>query len=268
MVGPGRRESARASVHARVPVELLRDDRQVAAERVDEQRLGVVGAVGIAERQRGGPCCRMRPGAHVRLREAVDDDRGTLLQVVADVARVEVGAAGGAARARRDVLPVLRLRSGDREGAQRASVEPDPDHTRRVPRVVVGPQHAGLRAACDEPRELGGGRVVDVPDDTCREGTAERHVRRDGLGLALDPAADERQGQRSRRQRDGGGGRTSSHRRPAERSAATGSKNSSTRAARPSRNVHTFAPGCDVGAPLPRPRPVTVTHASTVPGRA
>ena len=130
---PAWRSVPRATgVHLADAAVVLGDDRQRAAARVDQQRLRVVRAVRVVQRD-----LRRRGRA---LAHAVDRDVGPLRGVVADVADVERAPADG------DVLPVDRGRAlegdlaGDRAGPR------EMEQARAVAGVVVGPEAAARRA--------------------------------------------------------------------------------------------------------------------------
>jgi hypothetical protein len=158
----------------------LGHDHQVAAQRVDEQRLGVVGAVGIAQLQ----AIRRSAGAGAdnRLGHAVDVDRRALRGVVPDVADVEQRPAVGV-RPHRDVLPVHGLGAGDRGARGDPAVGPQAIEDRPGAGVVVAPQQIGLRAAAHQAAELVGRGVGDASGDPHAQSAAQgRRARRGGPG--------------------------------------------------------------------------------------
>src|SRR5439155_2985851 len=121
-----------------------------AIARGDVDRLHVVRSAGVSETQH-----RRRSGAHrppppsrwIGLGHGVDDYGFARPRVIARVRDVKARAAPRRAGAESDVLPVDGTGAADSDEAAVAAGQVRGVHIRIVPRVVVGPQHAGVRAA-------------------------------------------------------------------------------------------------------------------------
>ena len=154
LVGP---EGGRGPVQAAAGL-LLGGHVQAVAAGVDQQGLGVVGAVGVAE-----PVAHGRDGGVAqlgRLGHPVDRHVGPDALVVADVADEQgrpapVVAAGG------QCLPVARLHPGQGEGGQGAALGADREQPRLVAAVVVGPDHRLVAPAEGQAARLVDPRVLE-----------------------------------------------------------------------------------------------------------
>ena len=154
---------------------LLVDDEEVTAQRIDDQRLGVDGVIGVS--QRDGRDTGERPtgsvgGVH-RFGDAVDDDRIARRRVVADVAEVEVARVGLRPRADRNVFPVDVGRTVERVRAQGRAVGCDQTDRRRTTRVVVHPEIRLVHPAGDD-----AGHLVELTVLHRRRGIRRRDVAR------------------------------------------------------------------------------------------
>src|ERR1041385_652130 len=125
---------------------------------MDQQRFGVVWAIGIFQPERlcGFGCARRllselaRRGGERRFQHAIDNDVLAHVVVVADVADVEIWLAGLWSRSDRDVFPVTCLRAVYAEDAERVAVRVKAVDEWSVTGVVVSPVRARSLARGDE----------------------------------------------------------------------------------------------------------------------
>ena len=151
---------ARGHVDSRIGG-FLRRDEEVAGQRIDHQRLGIVGSVRIShldllhrdcgENRRGIGEVRVNR----RLREAEDSNRGTVGEVVPDVSEVNVLMPGTGAGTNRDVLKVPVEDGRDIIAPERSAIRRKRENASGITAVVMRPEHAGVLTAGHNPGRLG-----------------------------------------------------------------------------------------------------------------
>jgi len=98
-------------------------------------------------------CRRARSG--LGLGNGVHRDRRARFHIVPGIGEVDAATRACGTRAEPHVLPIGRLRAGDEEKAAIVPAEIRRVQVGAIARVVVGPEHTGMRAADCDPRALG-----------------------------------------------------------------------------------------------------------------
>ena len=135
----------------------LADDVEVVGERIHHEPLCVARAVVVDEvvRRYRGECRRDRRllRADDRFVDAIDTHRGPPGVVVANISKVDIASAIRS-WSDRHVFPIDCGGAGQRVSSQPCARTADSVDPRLVTRIVVDPEHAGIRAALRQSRNL------------------------------------------------------------------------------------------------------------------